>query len=175
MKNKIIFLIPFLGGILLTIGCSRYCDLHMPVDMASYLPSMDGKTFVYVNDAGDSLTIVGSTFFIQPDEDIGMCEKCSCGVPYMEQKFYNQKNNHIWEIILLKGFEQEFILYLYRDFFKELYAPKLHATFDSDEHFVTRDFGDTLVLTNPSNPDTAVWVRGVGLTRINDYRLVATQ
>ena len=96
-------------------------------------------------------------------------------MPYMYQKFYNKKNCYIWEIILTKGFEQEFILYLYRDYNKDLYAPKMHATFDGDEHFVTRDFGDTLILTDPIYPDTAVWIRGAGLIRINDYRLVATQ
>ena len=91
MKNKIVLLVAFLGGTLLTIGCSRHCDLHMPVDMASYLPNMEGKTFVYVDDEGDSLTLVGKNFYVQPDEDIGGCEKCVCDMPYMYQKFYNKK------------------------------------------------------------------------------------
>lgn len=40
---------------------------------------------------------------------------------------------------------------------------------------MTRDFGDTLLLTDPrrENPDTALWVRGLGMIRLNDFYLVS--
>jgi hypothetical protein len=58
--------------------------------------------------------------------------------------------------------------------FKDVFC-YLKATFDEQGHFVTRDFGDTLLLTDPrrENPDTALWVRGLGMIRLNDFYLVS--
>ncbi len=55
----------------------------------------------------------------------------------------------------------------------------LHATFDDQDHFVTRDFGDTLILTATPNRwdpthdnDTVILVRNLGVIRVNDYKLI---
>ena len=61
----------------------------------------------------------------------------------------------------------------------KVYINDLHATFDDQDHFVTRDFGDTLILTATPNRwdsthdnDTVILVRNIGVIRVNDYKLI---
>ena len=167
------------------VGCTRYCPHPMPDDMASYVPDLEGKTFVYVNSKGDTLTMVGSIHYVRPDEEISVefCSKCDygCGYGEISQSFRCYENGVNGEIasIYLTG-ANTFHLWLHYSSDKGyivVTTDELHASFDEHEHFVTRDFGDTLVLTcAPSHwdpiPDTAIWVRGVGMIRLNDYNLI---
>ena len=176
---------------LFVVGCTQYCRHHIPDDMASYLPdNMQGKVFVYVNSAGDTLTLTGGEHFVQPDEEYTQyfCSKCGDCIfmTNMWQGFYCHGEGFFGSNASIK-IEGEETYYVstwivsddrYRDM--RITTPALHATFDDEEHFVTRDFGDTLVMTRQPNrwihddiPDTAVWVRGYGFIRINDYRLAS--
>lgn len=164
------------------VGCTRYCHYHIPDDMASFVPDLHGKTFVYANSSGDTLIMNGGEHFILQDEELddGFCSKCSCGLAFIGQAFYCHGNgiedNAKSSISIMEGY--------YINFYSDLQGgidvyTCLHATFDDQDHFVTRDFGDTLILTATPNRwdpthdnDTVILVRNIGVIRVNDYKLI---
>lgn len=146
--------------------------------MASFVPDLHGKTFVYANSSGDTLIMNGGEHFILQDEELDDCSKCSCDLAFIGQAFYCHGNgiedNAKSSISIMEGY--------YINFYSDLQGgidvyTCLHATFDDQEHFVMRDFGDTLILTKePSqcypSPDTIILVRNIGVIRVNDYTLI---
>ena len=181
---KKLFAIIFCASLCL-VGCTRYCHYHIPDDMASFVPDLHGKTFVYANSSGDSLIMKGGEHFVLQDEELddGFCSKCSCGLSFIGQRFYchgneiedNARSNI--SIMESNGYDIDFESDLQGGI--NVYIYDLHATFDDQDHFVTRDFGDTLILTRGPNRwdsthdnDTVILVRNIGVIRVNDYKLI---
>lgn len=174
MKN--LFLVFGFGLSFFLEGCSStYCDNSFPADMDAFIPDLRGRTFVYTNQGNDSISLYEYDYFVQADEVLEACSKCSCEGPGKVLYFklspmigasdkvdvtcYSSEGKS-WEFCIT-GFHGGF----YRG---------MNVRFDDQGHFIQRDFGDTIVLKQYSPlTDTAIWVSGYGLTRIGDYHLVS--
>jgi hypothetical protein len=191
MKNGFLFYV--LGICLFLGGCEGKiyrCEYAIPADLEEYVPDMKGMTYVYKNASNDTtIEMVGhelrtfppapyereddgggftchntrTTYFARPGDDI-------C-VDIVDVYFKRSVSERFSSIFM----ELEFCKIFSPDFSIQPVFCYLKATFDEQGHFVTRDFGDTLVLTDPrmENPDTALWVRGLGMIRLNDFYLVS--
>lgn len=170
------------------VGCTRYCHYHIPDDMASFVPDLYGKTFVYANSSGDSLIMNGGEHFVLQDEELdyeGLCSKCdqSCDFAYVQQGFHcygdGISDDARASITVVESNDYDIKFYSNLQGGIDVHLYNMHATFDGQEHFVTRDFGDTLILTGEPNRwdsthdnDTVILVRNIGVIRVNDYKLI---
>ncbi len=177
MKTKSLAII--LGIPLLFTACAKHCDTNIPADMADYIPSIEEKVLTYVNDDGNTISMVGSGREYETPEDLEPCSKCICYSDVCQRYILKRDSctasyahgymdiesieKNVFNVsVSISGFNGH----------SDLYAPSLHATFDSQGRFTSRDFGDTIVLTGEDLNDTAILVKGVGLVYANGYKLV---
>ena len=181
MKN--FFLIFSFGFSCVLAGCSStYCDNSFPADMDAFVPDLRGRTFVYTNQESDTISLYEYDYFVQPDEVLEACSKCSCEGPFKALSFKLSPAVE-WDgkfQVICQSFnvaEKYWNIDVGRFYFNgngnEFYR-QVQAEFDEQGHFTKRNFGDTIVLkSSPQGPDTALWVAGFGLTRFGDYHLVS--
>ena len=176
MKTKPFAII--LGIPLLFTACATHCDTNIPADMADYIPSIEGKVLTYVNDDGDTLTMIGDMYYYTAGEDLEPCSKCQCESRIMQDYLLEKDGCTVFSsgYMVIESHERNvFGIHLSITGFNghlELLTPSLHATFDNQGRFTSRDFGDTIVLTGEDLNDTAILVKGVGLVYANGYKLV---
>ena len=191
MKN--VFLFYVLGICLFLGGCEGKiyrCEYAIPADLEEYVPDMKGMTYVYKNASNDTtIEIVGHELRTFPPapyewEDDGGGYDCSNERVIEFARPGDNRNFNNMRVYFLRSFDERFSsnymelqtgnIFDSDHDFKDVFC-YLKATFDEQGHFVTRDFGDTLLLTDPrmENPDTALWVRGLGMIRLNDFYLVS--
>ncbi len=193
MKNGFLFYV--LGVCLFFGGCEGKiyrCEYAIPADLEEYVPDMKGMTYVYKNASNDTtIEIVGHELRTFPPapyewEDDGAGFSCQ-----NERTTYFARPGDdavfpvdIVDVYFMRSFSERFSSNFMEIKFCKIFSPdfsiqpvhcRLKATFDEQGHFVTRDFGDTLVLTDSrrEKPDTALWVRGLGMIRLNDFYLVS--
>ena len=194
MKKRFLFF--GLGLFLFIGGCSKVyrCEYSIPADMEEYVPDMKGMTYVYVNASNDTVGMVGGNLITNPSkpfdiEDQGGGFVCSSNrvFPFysIDCEYPNYSGYECLEVRINRYISDGNYSEMWMDLSTQKPFPGTHfqhyfvdATFDEQGHFVTRDFGDTLVLTKKPRvhddvPDTALWVRGLGIIRLNDYRLVS--
>jgi hypothetical protein len=193
MKN--VFLFYVLGICLFLGGCEGKiyrCEYAIPVDLEEYVPDMKGMTFVYKNASNDTtIELVGHELRTSPPapyewEDDGAGFSCESGrTTYFARPGDDfSVGRDIVDVYFMRSVSERFSSIFMELEFCKIFSPdfsirpvfcRLNATFDEQGHFVTRDFGDTLLLTDPrmENPDTALWVRGLGMIRLNDFYLVS--
>lgn len=190
MKNRYLHYV--LGLCLFLAGCAKiyHCEYSIPADMEEYVPDMKGMTYVYANASNDTtIELVGLELRIFPQtpiewEDDGGGYDCSNERVIEFARPGDNRNFNNMVVYFLRSFDERFSSNYMKlqtgNIFDSDHGVNdvfcyLKATFDEQGHFVTRDFGDTLLLTDPrlENPDTALWVRGLGLIRLNDYHLVS--
>lgn len=175
MKKSIRFIV---GASFFLAGCSTYCDNQFAAGMLTLLPDLSGKTFVYTNARNDTLHLVCKGFGVAADEEIENCSKCSCS---------GEKANYGFDVIGPEGIAHHawFELWGYKERGRyEAYyfdsennsfsRSDLEVSFDNHGNILSRNFGDTLILTNLKQ-DTAIWVLGFGLIRLNEFRLFSPQ
>lgn len=182
---KKIHLIFSLGLSCVLAGCSStYCDNSFPADMDAFVPDLRGRTFVYTNQESDTISLFEYDYFVQSDEVLEACSKCSCEGP-RKVLFFKLSPVDNWsgrfDVICGSNNEKQFKKYwhmsitnLFFDGIQDGLYGEFVAEFDGQGHFTQRGFGDTIVLKSPSpRTDTALWVAGVGLARLNDFYLVS--
>lgn len=180
---KKFFLIFSFGFSCVLAGCSStYCDNHFPADMDAFVPDLRGRTFVYTNQESDTISLYEYDYFVQPDEVLEACSKCSCEGP-TKVLFFKLSPAVEWDgkfTVTCQSFnvaEKYWDLYVSGFCFNgngKAFYRQVQAEFDEQGHFTKRNFGDTIVLkSSPPGPDTALWVAGFGLTRFGDYHLVS--
>lgn len=169
------------GVILLLAGCSTYCNNQMPADMAEYNPDWSGHVLTFSSPNGDTMSLVPTRYFVQHDEEFESCEKCSCSGPGIVQWYSCKDSVFLNPRIRITGMHKqpyyqaqcEWEIGHSRTRYLRAWGVDgnlyITARFDQHGHFVSRDFGDTLVLVKGA--DTAEIVRGIGLVRMNEYRL----
>ena len=191
MKKGFLFYV--LGICLFLGGCEGKiyrCEYVIPADLEEYVPDMKGMTYVYKNASNDTtIEMVGHELRTFPPapyerEDDGGGFSCQ-----NERTTYFARPGDdicvdIVDVYFMRSVSERFSSIFMKINFCTIFSPdfsmrpvycRLNATFDEQGHFVTRDFGDTLVLTDPrmEKPDTALWVRGLGMIRLNDFYLVS--
>lgn len=164
------------------VGCSStYCDNHFPADMDAFVPDLRGRTFVYTNQESDTIGLYEYDYFVQPDEVLEACSKCSCEGPFKALSFKLSpavEGDGKFQVICqsCNVAEKYWNLYVSGFYFNGIngFYRQVQAKFDEQGHFTQRDFGDTIVLKSYSpGTDTAIWVAGFGFTCLGDYHLVS--
>lgn len=186
MKNGFLFYV--LGVCLFLGGCEGKiyrCEYAIPADLEEYVPDMKGMTYVYKNASNDTtIEIVGHELRTFPPapyehEDDGGGFSCEIERVISFTRPGADVFNTIVQVYFHRSVSEKYTSnFMELTFCKDYSMPvscHLNATFDDQGHFVTRDFGDTLVLTDPRRevPDTTLWVRGLGMIRLNDFYLVS--
>ena len=191
MKKGFLFYV--LGICLFLGGCEGKiyrCEYVIPADLEEYVPDMKGMTYVYKNASNDTtIEMVGHelrTFPLAPYEweDDGAGFSCENSRTTYFARPGDDICVDIVDVYFMRSFSERFSSIFMKINFCTIFSPdfsmrpvycRLNATFDEQGHFVTRDFGDTFVLTDSmeEKPDTALWVRGLGMIRLNDFYLVS--